>query len=662
MANKEIRLGQLIAPFGSGSLYTDSRGIPHIICGLDHWHTRWCDGCSKPCDDPKEFVRLEPRLSELLKVDCFRIPPDFRRVSRHANPEKMPPNHSLYVPAHRFPTWYRHTSTGRLKKFKLDTVADTIRQTPENREDSTPAPGHWQPVRFVAVCAAGHLCEFPWKSWCGCNCPDGVGRLYLFDQGGSDLGSIHIKCKECGKSKDLSGTTSRPTEETPDSAFSKAGINCSGDRPWLGPMASQPGCPGPLVGALINQTSIYFPRTISAISLPWLQAPDDSLLRLRETVKKLPQVGSAKALWRMKQTDEAVSYVKSFLPPDDSSESVKAVLKNLFDDSLSIQSADAAKPADPESSLVQFRRAEFNILRNEIDDPTKSPDLRVVSATVSEELQAWFGKVNLVESLLETRAFFGFDRLEQTGRKLQNALATMPEPVMEQLFFQPPQEAAERWLPAVEVFGEGIYIELGEEALIKWQTDNAAWLQDRLDDQFLRRLENVFQVLSPIEGMNRKWASRYLLVHSLAHILINQLVFECGYSTASLRERLYVSADSAAPMAGFMIYTAAGDHEGTLGGLVRLGRPDRLGPVVSRALSRASWCSADPVCSENLGGQGSQLANLAACHGCVLLPETSCETINHGLDRAMVVGTPENRAPGFMAALVDFGAAQDGES
>ncbi|MPN01462.1 hypothetical protein SDC9_148671 [bioreactor metagenome] len=101
-----------------------------------------------------------------------------------------------------------------------------------------------------------------------------------------------------------------------------------------------------------------------------------------------------------------------------------------------------------------------------------------------------------------------------------------------------------------------------------------------------------------------------------------------------------------------MIYTAAGDSEGTLGGLVRLGRPERLGPVVNRALGRAFWCSADPVCSENLGGQGSKMANLAACHGCILLPETSCETINHGLDRAMVVGEPEARQHGFFVNFI----------
>jgi hypothetical protein len=155
----------------------------------------------------------------------------------------------------------------------------------------------------------------------------------------------------------------------------------------------------------------------------------------------------------------------------------------------------------------------------------------------------------------------------------------------------------------------------------------------------------------------RDWASRYLLVHTLAHVLINQIVFECGYSTASLRERLYVSSDPEAPMAGLLIYTSAGDSEGTLGGLVRLGRTDRLGQVFARAMSRASWCSADPVCSENLGGQGSQLANLAACHACVLLPETACETINHALDRAMILGTPENRESGAFSWLLSEAVA-----
>ncbi len=228
----------------------------------------------------------------------------------------------------------------------------------------------------------------------------------------------------------------------------------------------------------------------------------------------------------------------------------------------------------------------------------------------------------------------------------------MPQTALHQLFRRPPQNRQDQWLPAVEVFGEGIYLEFQESRLNEWQTENADWLQQRISQAFIRRLGGIYQTLPPLAAADRGWASRYLLIHSFAHILINQLIFECGYSTASLRERLYISADAEAPMAGILIYTAAGDSEGTLGGLVRLARPERIGPVLSRALSRASWCSADPVCSEHLGGQGSRLANLAACHACILLPETSCETINQGLDRAMLVGTPDARDPGFMAELL----------
>ena len=229
----------------------------------------------------------------------------------------------------------------------------------------------------------------------------------------------------------------------------------------------------------------------------------------------------------------------------------------------------------------------------------------------------------------------------------------MPTAAFEQLFRYPPTEASEQWLPAVEVFGEGIYLELDEASIAGWQSSNEEWLSSRLNQGFITRLCEEQRTLPPLSANNLKWVSKYLLIHSLSHILINQLVFECGYSTSSLKERLFISADDKAPMAGILIYTSAGDSEGTLGGLVRLGRRENLETLILKALSRASWCSADPVCSENLGGQGSQMANLAACHACILLPETSCETINQGLDRAMVVGTPEHRECGYLSSYLD---------
>ncbi|MFD8197664.1 Zn-binding domain-containing protein [Streptomyces wuyuanensis] len=129
---------------------------------------------------------------------------------------------------------------------------------------------------------------------------------------------------------------------------------------------------------------------------------------------------------------------------------------------------------------------------------------------------------------------------------------------------------------------------------------------------------------------------RFILLHTLAHLLINQLTYECGYSSASLRERLYVSPGPDG-IAGRLIYTAAGDSEGTLGGLVRMGEPGRLEGVLENALARAAWCSSDPVCIGSKG-QGPGSCNLAACHGCALLPETAWEECYRFLVRALVVG------------------------
>jgi hypothetical protein len=648
MAEKQIRIGQLIAPFGPGSIYTDRRGVPHLVAGLDYWFMRWDHGLGRmvPCSDRSEFERIEPRLSSLLRVDRFCLPPDYRTTSPGQSP---PPNAELHVPALRFPTWYRHTKTGSLRKFNLD--------TPE-----VPRPddgGRWQPVRFIATCAASHITEFPWKAWIGCNCNDG-GEMYLTDRGGSELSSIRIECKSCPegsigrRGRDLSNTTSIPDGQNQRlSAFQSAGIACCGEKPWLGEGAKDANCSQPLVAALINQTNIYFPKTLSAISLPDLRTEDPDVAALRLEIEREPSgLGPAKTIWNIGLKREAGAMFRQSLADrgiDADLDLVIQALERVFDQASFALAAGDRMPRDPELPFLSFRRAEFNILRSEVNDIERVPDLRVIKTAIPPNLSKWIAHVGLVERLRETRVFYGFDRLQSSS----TPMAGLPDSAMHQLFRDPPRGSQDRWLPAAETFGEGIYIEIREDSFSAWESANAEWLQSRLDDGFINRLSSVSQTFPPLAPATRSWATRYLLIHSLAHITINQLVFECGYSTASLRERLYISADPSAPMAGFLIYTAAGDADGTLGGLVRLGRPERLGAVLQRAISRASWCSADPVCSENLGGQGSKLANLAACHACTLLPETACETINQGLDRALVVGTPTRRDVGFLAELLD---------
>lgn len=649
MGNKQIRTGQLIAPFGPGSLYTDRTGTPQVVCGLDHWFKKWDQTRGfVDCQDRAEFERSDQRLSALLHVDRFCTPPDFRLA---------PPNEFLNVPAHRFPCWYRHTATGELRRFNLHSA----------KIDRPTGRGRWQPVRFVAICAEGHLCEFPWKEWIGCQCVSNEG-LRLTDRGGSELSSIRVMCETCPsgstgrRGRSLSGTTVKPTpgdsndhQRKDQSSFEQAGITCPGDRPWLGQGANEIPCAAPLVGALINQTNLYFPRTIAAIGLPDLRPQSDAIKRLRNEIESDPMIGMARTVWKMgpDSLKVAVTMLETTLTARGVSFAegeVEESLGAIFDPAAASLPSESLPPSEPEDELLTFRRAEFNVIRNEVNAPEHIKDLRVIPTFVPADLSNWFQRVNLVERLKETKVFYGFDRLEQPR---QNLLAGLPDTAMRQLFRSPPMQPQDRWLPAVETFGEGIYLELSDESILHWQHERAAWLEHRLDDGFITRLRGEQKTLPPLGADARTWASRYLLVHSLAHVLINQLVYECGYGTASLRERLYVSADRDAPMAGMLIYTAAGDSEGTLGGLVRLGRPDRLGPLVRRALSRASWCSADPVCSEHMGGQGSRLANLAACHACVLLPETSCETINQGLDRAMVVGTPYKREVGFFSSVIE---------
>jgi len=142
------------------------------------------------------------------------------------------------------------------------------------------------------------------------------------------------------------------------------------------------------------------------------------------------------------------------------------------------------------------------------------------------------------------------------------------------------------------------------------------------------------------------------MLHTLSHLLIKQLSFECGYSIASLSERIYCSEETEGKqMAGILIYTASGDSEGTLGGLVRQGRPDTLPRIFKKAISSAQTCSNDPICILS-HGQGRESINLAACHACALLPETCCEERNGFLDRGVLIGTYENKTIGFYNELV----------
>jgi len=298
------------------------------------------------------------------------------------------------------------------------------------------------------------------------------------------------------------------------------------------------------------------------------------------------------------------------------------------------EATDQAQEADLVNEGVRLRHAEYTALRTARAD--EDLVVRIVErASYADPVRLFVNRVSLVEKLRETKAFAGFSRIfPEDGRPVTERTA---------MLWRAAPNPRQAWLPAQVVFGEGVFLTFDENQLTEWE--NRRPVQERVGDLVRRyaRLERE-RHLRP-----RDLSPRFVLLHTFSHLLMTRLTFECGYTSASLRERLYVSTDPETAMAGLLIYTAAGDSDGTMGGLVRMGRPGYLEPVVRRALEVAQWCSADPVCIES-HAQGPLSCNLAACHNCALVPETACEELNRFLDRALMVGTLTNPEMGFFAA------------
>jgi hypothetical protein len=281
----------------------------------------------------------------------------------------------------------------------------------------------------------------------------------------------------------------------------------------------------------------------------------------------------------------------------------------------------------------EWRYPEFQHIR----ETPKDDYLSATDPGIHHDLAPHLERARSVDVLRETRALRGFTRVRDDLLKLTSGKA---------LLRRKPLPPVQDWLPAYVVKGEGIYFELDPDRLAAWE--GRAEVQARAD-----KITAHFGAVASQRGLqNRTLSPRFVLLHTLGHLLINQLVFACGYSSASLRERLYVSDAAEHEMAGLLIYTAAGDSEGTMGGLVRMSRPDNLRSVFASALTDAHWCSTDPVCMDaGEKGQGPDSCNLAACHGCALLPETSCEEFNRFLDRGLVIGTFADPTLGYFSDL-----------
>lgn len=668
MSRSSIRHNQLISTFGPGSLIVDRYGTTLLVCGLDYWfHREDADGRPhQKLDETSEFRFNEWRLEGSLAMDYFMTPPDYRTADqrREASEEKNP-NLYLGIPTLRFPSFF---VCGQSNCSSMRPAELHIGKRPKCQESHQ--FGTMNQVRFISICPKGHLDDFPWSQWIGCReirqgrtCN---GKLKLSESGAADLSSIKVSCASCNRNEPLGGAMTHGRDEATGELKSELteGIQkrldnasagrCTGRCPWHGPDHYEQ-CGEHMVATLINATNVFYSKVKTSVYIPLQRSSDktlDEIFALLDSdvclVGGLKGMRSAGMDWNAYKMIIEVRLDNStgmISDPADAKTKLEQAVNEYFSETP-IGQQNSAEPRTPDGTETAFRRVEFNVLRANKNDDV---DLRSKSVTVPTKLSPFIQKMILVEKLRETRVFHGFDRFQ--SRPTEGNPTQIGDAALRQLFKNPPK-SGERWLPGTVVYGEGIYFELNEIKIHDWQTTANSWINERLtgDPNYVGRMGQLGFDLQPTSGIDVSWASRFLLVHTLAHIVINQLVFECGYSTASLRERLYVSDDHNAPMAGILIYTSSGDSEGTLGGLVRLAEPRRFYDVVLHAVERASWCSADPVCAE-VSNAGD--ANLAACQSCVLLPETSCETFNRGLDRAMVVGSPGSPDTGFFSPILN---------
>lgn len=624
MPDYPVRRAQLITTFGPGAMMVTRDGISIICAGLDHWFKR------EPGDDGpvdlSEFRIEEWRLQEELKVGHFRLPPDYRATWQY---EEVPPNCDITVPFLRFPQWHHCPRCHRLAPEPLETRGVLRCDQCKSRHNKDV---DLVQVRFVAICDHGHLQDFPWREWAHGKADTTCrGTLRLVAMGGTTLSSQVVKCDACGKSRNLAGitTTMRKDDTTALTDRLEAGgeFKCQGKRPWLG-LDEGTDCDRPLRGALRSASNVWYAQVRSAIYLP--QGEDPVIEEIRSVLRKPPFSTAIKWAGKMgrklepadlrgedQEDDDGQLLLRGFPDKD-----IQTALDTL-DRKPSLPSGATDVPEDdPET---RFRRAEHAALRNSRDEGelrVRPMDLGRYEPIVARH----FSRLTLVERLRETRALAGLTRvLPENELTIEDRKALLWRD----------SHKRRSWLPAYVVRGEGFYLELNEARYAEWMRDHGTRILERTTPVTERAANARLERKLP----PRPIGPRHILLHTLSHLLINQLVFECGYSAASLGERLYVSESTTAPMAGLLIYTAAGDSEGTLGGLVRMAREQDFEMILRRAIEGARWCSADPVCME-MGrfGQGPLSTNLAACHSCSLLPETACEEFNQFLDRGLLVG------------------------
>jgi hypothetical protein len=592
----QARPSHLITTAGVGATM-DLPSMSVIVRGLDAWNPEH--------QDPVE----EPRLLETVQ----RVLGQQVRALRHApwDPgESDDPYTRTGVPVTPFPRWLRCPrcyrlgpleATGQSGQFELvhrwgrrpDLAkfvhAQCLRQSSTriaNRRACVPA-------RFLVVCEDGHLDDFPYVEYVHATRTEGVcaGPQLTMSDAASTLGPrVTVKCVTCDHSRSIQ-------ESAGSDGWKKLPL-CRGRHPHLQRFY---GCGKPLRLIVLGASNLWFAVSASALHLPQGQTLEDQVAAHWDVLGQLPNATLAQTII---DGMPALGALRSH-PIDE----VWGVIEKL---------RGIGGPVAPEAS-ENLRDAEWQLLSRPTTE-RQDADFRAVPTLSPQGYDRLIDQVVLVSRLREVRALLGFTRLSAPERDDLQPVRRIP-------LTRGPAE----WVPAVEQRGEGIFLELREDHVARWAASVA-------EHEHIQALERAYQQWArdrdqaPASGFP---VARFTLIHTLSHMLMRQVALECGYSSASIRERIYLGTPTA-PTAGLLLSTAASDSEGTLGGLVALGERRYLERLLRQALDDAEHCSSDPLCAEHIPEFPSTTLHNAACHACLFAAETSCESGNRWLDRAVL--------------------------
>ena len=607
----ELRPSQILFSFGVGAVL-DLPNLSAMVMGLDDWNINGTG--TKELGEERLLAAVRKELG--FQVKQLLAPPVPEEEVSQSSPFNE--NNRIGIPVAPFPGWMvcpkcrllapLQSGFFQLKEnpYRPDQTRYVHKQCPKAKHEPTVIP-----AKFLVSCEKGHLDDFPWLYFVHRGDTSCKGTLRLEELGVSGSPTdIEVKCDRCDASRRLSD------------AFGEEGKKnmprCRARNPHLRNFDDE--CEKQMKTILLGASNSWFPITLSALSIPTTSN------QLIQTVEKywtsLGKAPNQTTLETLIQVFQATNQFPELLQ-ELSKHSIEKVWQIIENKQHQPENTD-------ESAIRDLKTPEWEVFSN-ANPNLNTPDFQLKTVSPPMGYSKYIEKVVLAQRLREVRALIGFTRIQSPGDFIDSGEILNEHQV-------PLCRNKPKWVPANEVKGEGIFIQFKESKLHHWEKDTQLKAYERKAIQAhnswckLRSL-NPEQVRFP--------GVRYILLHSFAHALMRQMAIECGYNAASLKERIYSKRpeEEGETMAGVLIYTAAPDSEGTLGGLVSLGEPLTLGHHIDQALEQMGLCASDPLCAEHTPLKSNTSLHWAACHACLFSPETSCERGNKYLDRSVLVPT-----------------------